>query len=282
MKDSVLTTINSEACPSKRHHPRAQLLMNRLLPRPFRRRHCQLQQLQWTRARLCPNRPPRLRYRLHSLHPPLQLPFHDKCLRQDLSYPQIVRYPIQHLSHLCNILKSRILSSRIARRPVPVLNLCENCQRIDSERLRLQHDWARLSVTPLCKIDQASIPPMDRQLLLLDLHGSSHPSRKHSDVHLAVHLLNIALEPTLKMLRPYRPKMDILLDRQRRAMKVVDLVLIEHHQEAWAMPRLSYMSHPRKLDHRQLRDRSQKQSRVSIQPETVRKTTYHHHLLPSV
>jgi hypothetical protein len=123
---------------------------------------------------------------------------------------------------------------------------------------------------------------MDHQLPLLDLHESSHPSRKPSDVHLAERPLNTAHEPTLTMLRPYPPKMDIQLDRPRRAMEVVDLVPIERHQEAWAMPRLSYMSHPRNLDHRQLRDRSQKQSQVSIQPETVRKTTYHHLLLPSV
>ena len=123
---------------------------------------------------------------------------------------------------------------------------------------------------------------MDHQLPLQDLHESSHPSRKPSDVHQAEHPLNTAHEPTLTMLRPYPPKMDIQLDRPRRAMEVVDLVPIERHQEAWAMPRLSYMLHPRKLDHRQLRDRSQKQSRVSIQPEAIQTITYRHHLLPSV
>ena len=201
------------------------------------------------------------------------------CLRQDLPYPRIVRYPIQHQ---CSILKNQTPFSRIARRPALVLNLCQNCQRIASERLRLQHDLARLSVIPLCKVDQASIRPMDHPLPLLGPHGSSHPSRKPSEGRLAVHHPNTAPEPTLMMVPLYRPRMDSQLDRPRRATEAVDLAPIGRHQEAWAMPPLLYMSHPRKLDHRQHRDRSQKQSRVSIQPEVIRTITYRHHLLPSV
>jgi len=281
MKDSVSTTINNEAYLSRRLHHRGQPLMTEIHPHPFRRRTCQLHHLQWYRARAFPHRRPQRRYRLRSLRPPMQLPLtlRDMCLRQDLRYLRIVRYTIQHQ---CSILKNRTPSFRIVRRPALVLNRCQNCQRIASERPRLQHDLARRSVIPLCKVDQASIHPMDHPLPLLGPHGSSRPSRKPSGVRLEVHHPNTALEPTLMTVRPYRRKTDCQLGRPRRATEPVDLAPIGRHQEAWVLRLPSYMSHPRKLDHRRHRDRSQKQSRVSIQPEAIRTITYRHHLLPNV